>query len=185
MGNNQRELSDKNSNTSGNTTGMDSTMEKYNKGHIVIPYTQGLGESIKKMCKKYGIQTHFKGNRTIKNILVKPKDTDPSDRKSGAIYWYQCGELTCDKEDIGETSRTFGERYWEYLKEPSPIYGHSNHTGHSTNPDNFIIIGREDHGLARTIKDSIYIRVHNITLNRNVGKYNLHRIWDRVLFNTP
>ena len=23
------------------------------------------------------------------------------------------------------------------------------------------------------------------TLNRNIGKYNLNHIWDRVLFNTP
>ena len=59
---------------------------------------------------------------------------------------------------------------------------HSTQTGHSTN---FTIIGREDHGLARTIKESIYIRVNNPTLNRNVGKYNLHHILDRVLFNTP
>ena len=45
------------------------------------------------------------------------------------------------------------------------------------------IIGRED--LARTIKESIYIGVNNPKLNRNVGKYNLHHIWDRVLFSTP
>ena len=38
------------------------------KGHIVIPYTQGLCKCIKKICSKYGIQTHLKGN--IKTILV-------------------------------------------------------------------------------------------------------------------
>ena len=37
-----------------------------NKGHIIIPYTQGLCESIKKICEMYGIQTHFKGGCTIK-----------------------------------------------------------------------------------------------------------------------
>ena len=42
------------------------------KGHIVIPFTQGLCESIKKICGRYGIQTHFKGGRTIKNLLVSP-----------------------------------------------------------------------------------------------------------------
>ena len=76
------------------------------------------------------------------------------------------------------------ERYKEHFKEPSPIYGHSNISGHNTKPDNFTIIGREDHGLARTIKESIYPRVNNSTLNRNVGKYNLHHIWIRVLFST-
>ena len=44
---------------------------------------------------------------------------------------------------------------------------------------------REDHGTARTIKESIYIRVNNPTLNRNIGKLNLHHIWDSVLLNTP
>ena len=38
---------------------------------IVIPYAQGLGQSIKKICTKYGVQTYFKGNKTIKEILVK------------------------------------------------------------------------------------------------------------------
>ena len=114
------------------------------KGHTVISYMQGLWQSIKNICKRYGIQTHFKGNRTIKNILVKPKDKDPLDRKREAIYWYQCGELTCDEEYIGEASRTFGDRYKEHLQEPSPTYGHSNTSGCSTIPD-LTIIGREDH----------------------------------------
>ena len=83
MVNNQAEQSENDSNNpSSNPEGWDSTKEKYNKGHVVIPYKQGLGDSIKKICKRYGIQTHFKGNKTIKNILVKPKDKDPLDRKS-------------------------------------------------------------------------------------------------------
>ena len=39
--------------------------------------------------------------------------------------------------------------------------------------------------LARNIKESIFIRVNNPTLNRNIGKFNLPHIWDRVLLNTP
>ena len=154
-------------------------------GHIIIPYTQGLEESIKKICSKYGIQTHFNGNRTLKQLLVKPKDQDPIDKKSGAIYMYQCGELTCNEEYIGETSMTLEERFTELLKEPSPIHVHSTQTVHNTTPENFNIIGRDDHGLALTIKESIYIGVNNPTINRNIGKFNLHHIWDRVPLNTP
>ena len=105
--------------------------------------------------------------------------------KSGAIYWFQCGDLFCDNEYIGETSRTFDERYKEHLNDPSPIHQHSNHTGHSTSHNNFQIIGREVHSLARNIKESILIRVNNPTLNRNIGKFNIPHIWDRVLLNTP
>ena len=45
------------------------TKEVKSKHHIVIPCTQGLCESIKKICGRYGIQTHFKGGSTIKNLL--------------------------------------------------------------------------------------------------------------------
>ena len=90
------------------TSAQPATNEVKNKGHIVIPYTQGLCESMKKICGRYGIPTLFKGGRTIKNLLVSPKDKDPMVNQSGAIYWYQCGDLGCNDEYIGETSRTFG-----------------------------------------------------------------------------
>ena len=171
-------------NNQGTTGTQAPTNEVKTKGHIVIPYTQGLCESIKKICGRYGIQTHSKGS-TIKNLLVSPKDKDAMVSKSGAIYWFQCGDLTCDDEYIGETSRTFGERFKEHLKDASPIHHHSNNTDHPTSQNNFHIIGREGPGLARDIKDSIFIRVNNPTLNRNIGKFNLPHIWDRVLLNTP
>ena len=106
------------------------------------------------------------------------------EKKCRAIYLYQCGELTCDEEYMREASRTLGERYKEHLKKPSPIQVHSTQTGHITTPANFNITGMEDHGLVRAIKQSVYIRVNNHTLNRNISTYNLHHIWDRVLFNT-
>ena len=171
-------------NDGGNNSAQPANHEVQSKGHIVIPYTQGLCESIKKICGRYGIQTHFKGGKTIKNLLVSPKDKDPILNQSGAIYRYQCNNLGCDDEYIGETSRTFGERYKEHLKAPSAIHYHSTITGHSTNHNNFQIIGREGHNLARNIKESIYIRVNNPSLNNNIGKFNLSHIWDRVLLNT-
>ena len=35
---------------------------------------QRLYESIMNICSEYGTQTYFKGNKTLKNILVTPKD---------------------------------------------------------------------------------------------------------------
>ena len=71
----------------GTTSAQSATNEANNKGHIVIPYTQGPCESIKKICGRYGSQTHLKGGTTIKNLLVSPKDKDPMVSQSGAIYW--------------------------------------------------------------------------------------------------
>ena len=146
---------------------------------------RGLGESIKHICSKYGIQTHFKGNRTLKQILVKTKDKDPKEKKSGVIYCYQCAALDCGEEYIGETSRTLGERYKEHLREPSPIQAHSQPTEHQLSQDSFNIIGRKGQDFKRLIKESVFIRVNNTTLNRNIGKFQLSHIWDMVLFSTP
>ena len=60
-------------NDGGNNNAQPANHGVQSKGHIVIPYTQGLCESIKKICGRYGIQTHFKGGRTIKNLLVSPR----------------------------------------------------------------------------------------------------------------
>ena len=46
-------------------------------------------------------------------------------------------------------------------------------------------LGREGNNMARAIKEAIYIRVNNPSLNRNMGKYNLPHIWDRVLYSLP
>ena len=47
------------------------------------------------------------------------------------------------------------------------------------------MVGREDQNLKRAIKEALYIRANNPSLNRNIGKYYLLHIWDEVLFNTP
>ena len=88
-----------------------------------------------------------------------------------------------DEEYIGESARTFGERYREHLMTPSAIYDHSNIIGCAITFDNFSIVGREDHNLMRLIKEATYIRVNNPSLNRNIGKYHLPHIWDEVLHN--
>ena len=152
------------------------------KCHIVVPYTKGLCESYKTICSKYGVQVYFKGGNTLKNLLMFPKDKESITKHSNIIYWYKYGRTECDDEYTGESARTFEERYRDYLKAQSPIFEHNNVTGHTKSVENFKIIGREGHGMARTIKEAIYIRVNNPTLNRNIGKHNMPHIWDKVLF---
>ena len=93
--------------------------------------------------------------------------------------------MECDEEYVGESSRTFGERFKEDQKTPSPIFDHYNNTGHNISVDNFNIVGREDQNLKRAIKEALFIRVNNPSLNKNIGKYHLPHIWHEVLFNIP
>ena len=93
--------------------------------------------------------------------------------------------MLCMMRNILENSQEHLEkRFKEHQKVPSPIYDHFNTIGHNITIDNFNIVGREDQNLNRAIKESLYIRVNNPSLNRNISKYHLPHIWDEVLFNT-
>ena len=71
------------------------------------------------------------------------------------------------------------------MRTPSPIMDYQNTTGHEVSLDNFSIVGREDNSIARNIKEAIFIRVNDPSLNRNTGKFQLSHIWDEVLARSP
>ena len=153
--------------------------------YIVVPYMKGLSETCKNICRRHGIDLHFKGNNTIRQLLVHPKDKDDILKKSGVIYRYKCDRVDCGEEYIGESGRTFAERFREHLKSPSPIYDHHKTTGHEVSLDNFSIVGRDDQSMTRLIREAMLIRVNDPSLNRNIGKYQLPHIWDEVLVRSP
>ena len=68
------------------------------------------------------------------------------------------------------------------MRAPSPIHDHYNTSGHDLSIENFSIVSREDHTIARSINEEILItRVNDQSLNRNIGKYKLQDIHDEVL----
>ena len=71
-----------------------------------------------------------------------PKDKDPKLAKSGVIYKYKCPTINCTEEYMGESGRTFGDRYKEHLKAPSPIHLHTSSTGHPISPECFFKSGQ-------------------------------------------
>ena len=77
---------------------------------------------------------------------------------------------------------TLGSQQEPLQREPC-IYDHSNISGHSVTIDNFSIVGREDQNLKRAIKEAVYIRRNNPSLNKNIGKYILPHVWDEALVN--
>ena len=52
----------------------------------MVPYTEGLVESYKTICGKYGVQVYFKGGNTLKNLLMFPKDKEEMTKQSNIIY---------------------------------------------------------------------------------------------------
>ena len=92
---------------------------------------------------------------------------------------------TVRKKTLGKSGRTFAERFREHMRAPSHIHDHHNITGHELSLENFSIVDREDQSIARAIKEAILIRVHDPSLNGNIGKYQLPHIWDEVLVMSP
>ena len=140
------------------------------------PYMVGFGESFKSVCNKAGVQVHLKGGNTIKDLLMGPKNKYSITNRGGVTYRYECGYPGCRMEYTGETGWAFGDRYKEHLRALSPIYDHTSITGHSIQLYNFSIVDRESQGIARTIKEAMFIRVNDLPLSRKLCKYQLAQI---------
>ena len=100
------------------------------------------GEKFRKLCKKKGIQAHFKGTNTLRTALGNPKDKDPKNNQTGIIHHYQCPQINCTSAYIGESGRSLGERVKDHFKAPSRIHLHSTTTGHPVDPEQFSIVHR-------------------------------------------
>ena len=152
---------------------------------IVVPYMPTTGENFRKLCKKKGIQVHFKGTNTLRTALGNPKDKDPKNNQTGIIYHYQCPEINCPSVYIGESGRSLGVRVKEHFKATSPIHLHGTTMVHPMDPEQFNIVHKEVNSHSRTIKEAMFIHVQDPTLNRNLGKYQLPHIWDHLLYASP
>ena len=62
---------------------------------ICIPYIRGIGEQIRKICNKEGIQVTFRSRRTLRTILTKVKPSRPDTDIKGVVYRIPCKD--CDE----------------------------------------------------------------------------------------
>ena len=169
-----------------NHNNRDNTNNKQHKNiSMVVPYIHGLVEIFKRTCNKQGFQVNFKGTNIIKQLLMAPKHRDSKLHKTEVVYKYKCPQIYCTEEYIGVSGRTFGDRYKEHLKAPSPIHLHTTITEHPVSPDCFSIVDRESHGMVKNFREVMYIRVNEPSLNRNLGKFQLPHVLDQVLQDTP
>ena len=49
------------------------TQNKNSNTSTAVPYSKGLSESFRNMCMKVGVQVHFMGANTVKELLVAPR----------------------------------------------------------------------------------------------------------------
>ncbi|KAI8510939.1 hypothetical protein Bbelb_118550 [Branchiostoma belcheri] len=99
-----------------------------------------------------------------------------------------CEEPNCNNTYIGETSRPLKVRYKEHCRPSangysSAIFHHLQHNqGHSFKLESTDILDRETRWWERGVKEAIYERMYNPTLNREGGlRVDLSGTWDLAL----
>ena len=66
-----------NTNTNNSTNNNNQDSNTNYKTTIVVPYIPNTADRFKKLCKRRGIQVHFRGTNTLRTTLGNPKDKDP------------------------------------------------------------------------------------------------------------
>ena len=139
---------------------------------------------MRRVYGKSDIPTHFKPMNTLRQLLVKPKDPLSKENVIGPVYKIKCEE--CDAVYVGETERSLKARFSEHRRPSlttSEVSKHIqvDHPQHSVKLDNTEVLTTEPRWFERGVKEAIYIRALNPSLNRDGGRYNLPPVWDNII----
>ncbi|KAI8493809.1 hypothetical protein Bbelb_281560 [Branchiostoma belcheri] len=147
-----------------------------------------VSEKLRRIFQNFNIATNFKPHSTLRQRLVHPKDRPHKGTKANVIYRLKCEEPNCNNTYIGETSRPLKVRYKEHCRPSangysSAIFHHLQHNqGHSFKLESTDVLDRETRWWERGVKEAIYERMYNPTLNREGGlRVDLSGTWDLAL----
>jgi len=104
------------------------------KSNAVLPYVQGVSESLRRCLEQQGIRTVFTSDTTLRPHLVRLKDTVNPTKQDGVLYRIPC---ECGRVYIGKTGKSMQERIKEhdrYIRlartQTSAVSEHTHETGH-------------------------------------------------------
>ena len=78
---------------------------------VMLPYTEGVSEDIRRVCRKFGLKVVFRSGLTLRSMLTRVKDTLAMEKRSKVVYQIPC---SCGKKYIGETVRRLEMRMMEH-----------------------------------------------------------------------
>ena len=134
----------------------------------------------------------FKPTNTLRGKLVHVKDKQPRDKQSNLVYGIKCDAANCSETYIGETCQALKARANQHRKpcsneaQNSAVYIHLKDTGHAFKTEDVVILDREERYRERGIKEAIWERVENPSLNKKGGlRFQLSNAWDQALRDVP
>jgi len=163
------------------------------RGRVVRGYRKDL--------RKHGISTAVKPYKTLRNLLVHPKDKRRVGQRGECVY--KIPYHNCSSTSIGETGRSYGKRQEEHRKKvesignrtltradrkdlaaetnKSAITDLAPKENHVIDWSGAKILDREGHQRTRQLKESIRIRREANCMNRDGRAYNLPTTYDCIL----
>ncbi len=122
------------------------------KGHVTLPYVQGVMESLARILRTADIMVHMRPHKKIHALLVAPKDRTDKMEQAGVIYAVKCGGR--DSGYVCETGCPLKKRIMEHHRDSSPVSQHANDSGHPVNYDQVKVLVREPGWFRRGVKRS-------------------------------
>ena len=133
------------------------------------------------------VKVCFKGVKTLKSLLMHPKDKVPNSQKKDVVYHWECQADSCSSSYIGETSRSLGKRVKKHSKlSTSAILKHCTDFYHPlASIKNFSIIDKDSSQITQEAKEAIHIRRLDPNLNRNIDKMSIPHCLDLLIGAKP
>ena len=151
----------------------------------------GLSEKLRRIFGQFQIPASFKPTNTLRQKLVHPKDKTPKDKNSNVVYAVQCKDTDCDDLYIGETKQTLSKRLYQHRRAStscgdSAVYTHQKSSGHKSDNQEVAILDKEHRWFERGVKDVIYVKSEQPSLNRGGGlRHNLAGAYSSVIRKLP
>ena len=169
---------------------------------VVIPYVENVSEAVARIMRKHNVPVAMKSYKTLKSVLVHPKDKQEKEDLTECVYKVPCAN--CDKTYISKTGKKFGVRLHEHRNEvesktgrtftrsirassltehhKSALTDHATQENHVINWSQATVIDREPERFTRWITEAIHTRKEGKqAMNRDEGSYQLSRAYDRFL----
>ena len=115
---------------------------------LYTPYIHGTSEKLEKACAPLGVETVFKPQRTMRQLLVQAKERIPPENQREVVCEVPCKD--CNLKSIGEMKRSLKTRMTEHKyavcrgDEQNGIAVHVHQLQHSIDWESGISQGADD-----------------------------------------
>ena len=155
-----------------------------------------MTEPLSRILSRAGISSTVRSRGSLRELLVHPKDSLATSDKAGAVYYLPCSGANgepCGENGsyVGETERIAESRIKEHFSTAvqsgtptlkSAVMAHAREKVHHFRPTDLSILSSGNSNWhERGVKEAIYIRGLQPSINRDQGRHQLPSHFDSLI----